>query len=251
MNKKIIIALITCLIVLIIITAIFISRGNNDTINNSINQPNITPISGLEDILPGTLVPTTNIQPGEIDIVSVSPQDRSSSIVKTQPIEISFSQPIQDSDFELRMIPELSYSQTIVDNKLIITPNEDFQMNTLYTYRIKIFSDLEKIRVYTFSTAGDEPIFRPNTAPETEDIQEYKNSERISNPDIYVMNHTPYESNSFGITGTFSDQSPAHFEFKVLLKEPNKNDSRAAFIIWLQSLDLTDEQIASLDITYE
>lgn len=246
MNKKIIIILTITILVLVLITYFLISRRPTTTEINS----TITPIVGLQDIVPGIIVPTTNIKPGELDIVAVSPVDGSSQITQTTPIEITFSQELKENEIEFIVSPEIAYTQALDGNKLIITPTEDFQTSTLYTYRVTILNDLQKIRIYTFSTAGNEPIYRPDTAPEDDDIKRYDESVRIEYPDIYLKNNTPYETTSFGITGTYSETA-SEFQFRVLLKEPNKNQARADFILWLQTLDLTDEQIDSLDITYE
>lgn len=229
--------------------AIYILLSRKSKTNN-VSTTAITPAAGLEDILPGTIIPTTDITPGQLDIVAVSPTDRSANIIQTTPIEITFSQEVDPKDIEFSISPELTFTQKIEGNKLIITPTENFQTSTLYTYGINIISDKKKIRMYTFSTAGDEPIYRPDTGPNEEAIKKYDESVRIRYPDIYLKNNTPYETTTFGITGTYSEQKE-YFEFKVLLKGANKNDARASFIVWLQTLDLTDQQIQSLDITYE
>ncbi|CAN5170608.1 hypothetical protein BH09PAT2_BH09PAT2_00290 [soil metagenome] len=244
MNKKIIVILTIVILILVVITFIILSRRN---ITSNISSK---PITGLEDISPGIIIPTNNIKAGQLDIVAVSPADLSSKITKTVPIEITFSQPIKANEIEFMISPDFSYDQTIEGNKLIISPKEDFKTSTLYTYSVNFLKDLQKVRMYTFSTAGDGPIFRPDTGPSKEEIIKYDESVRVRYPDIYLQNHTPYETTIFGITGTYSKQKE-HFEFKVLLKGTNKNDARNKFILWLQSLDLTDKQIESLDITYE
>lgn len=230
------------------VTYILLSRKSS---SNNADPVTPTPIANLPDIIPGVIVPTTEIKPGELDVVAVSPADMSTNLTTTVPIGITFSQFFKKEDIEFMISPKISYSQVIDNNKLIITPNEDYQPHTLYYYRVKFTKDIDKVRLYKFITAGEGPLIVPDTAPEEEDINRFEEKVRIERPDIYVQNNTPYENSQFGITGTFAKESPAHFEFKVLLKGANKNDSRGAFIIWLQSLDLTDAQIASLDITYE
>lgn len=246
MNKKIII-LTAVILLLVIFTYVIVSQMTKQKADTNITP---TPLAGLKDIQPGIIVPTQNIKPGELDIVNISPTDHQANVTSILPIEVTFSQPIKAQDVEFIISPEIPHTQAIEGNKLIITPTENFQTATLYTYRINILSDLQKIRMYTFSTAGSDDPKYPDTRPAEEEIAKYNSRVRINYPDIYVQNQTPYETSEFGITGTYSD-STNKFQFRVLLKGPNKNDSRADFIIWLQSLDLTDAQIAALDITYE
>ncbi len=246
-NKKIIIVLSITVIILIIITYVLMNRNTSD---NSSNPVTPTPAVGFEDVIPGILVDRNDITPDEIDILAVSPADQTSNIVETSPIEITFTQSIIESDVNFSISPDLTFNKQIEGNKLIISPSENFQPSTLYTYRIEIRENLEKIRMYTFKTAGQGPLNRPDTAPSDEVISQYEESIRIEYPDIYLQNKTPYETKTFGITGTYSNAA-REFQFRVLLKGANKNESRASFILWLQTLDLSDKQIESLDITYE
>ncbi len=246
MNKKIIIILSVVLLIIIIISVLLLraKQQTQKTPGTSI------PESTIAGVMPGILRPTTEIAPGELEVISVSPPDMSKDLVKTTPIEIVFSRPLTEEEVEFMISPELSYTKEFEGNKLIITPTENFEPRTLYTYRIKILSDIQKIRLYTFTTAGDGELQIPDTAPPDDVIKAYDESVRVSYPDIYLYNHTPYESKAFAITGTFSAEKNQNV-FNVLLKGVNKEESKAAFLIWLQSLDLTDEQIAGLDIIYE
>ena len=246
-NRKIIIILSFTLIFLVVVTIILLSQKTTHTPNTTIAP---TPVSGLEDVESGILRPTESMKPGELDVMAVSPADRTANITTTVPIEITFSRNLKENEVEFLISPDIKFTQTIDKNKLIITPANDYATSSLYTYRITIKNDPQKIRIYTFSTAGEGAIKRVDTAPSEDQIKAYDNTLRVQYPDIYLYNHTPYQTNSFAITGQFSDATNAD-KFTVYLKGTNKNQSRADFILWLQTLDLTDAQIQSLDIEYK
>ncbi len=246
MNKKIIIILSVCLVIIIIVTVLLLARGKN-TQNSS---PTPQPVSPIEGVMPGIIRPTNEVKVGEIDVVAVSPADMSTDLVKTVPIEITFSKPITDKDVEFMIGPDIPFTQQIEGNKLIITPTENFKTKTLYSYRIRITNELEKVRIYTFTTAGDGLLKIPDTGPSDEQIKAYDAVVRTEHPDIYVYNNTPYSNASFSVTAAFSEATNAN-KFTVILKDANKNQARADFILWLQSLDMTDEQIQTLDIEYK
>lgn len=71
-------------------------------------------------------------------------------------------------------------------------------------------------------------------------------------PDALVESYLPIDNYFYEATATMApEDSPDYFYFTVKLKIPEKDEAKKAFILWLESIGLTDKQIESLNITYQ
>lgn len=70
-------------------------------------------------------------------------------------------------------------------------------------------------------------------------------------PDLFVSNFLPYETQDFAASSDFTESPTSHFYFVVVLKNSNNNLSMEKFHQWLLSLGLEQQQIAQLDIRYK
>jgi len=69
---------------------------------------------------------------------------------------------------------------------------------------------------------------------------------------FYVNKNTPYEDNIFKVTAQLvSNGIPPIYIFTVNSKITDQNRLKQEVDVWLQSLDLTREQIDELDIRYQ
>lgn len=246
MNTKKIIIILG--IIVIFLTLIFLLM--NLLPRNQSTEGPIPTITSNPNLPTGIVVPTRDIAPGGFDIVSVEPQDQATNIPLDQIITITFNREFQENEIAFNISPPTPYRTYKERNKLIIFPQTTWETGTPYSYSVNFTADNEKVRLYGFTTTGPTPEFLPDTQPEgayEEEQERLKNN----NPDIYVTNQTPYEATSFKIESNFETQPPEHFYFIVTPKIEDDAKVREDVILWLQLLDLTDQQIQSLDIRYQ
>jgi len=213
---------------------------------NSISQ--ITPPS--KPILPTTpLLPTKIIMRNNLDVVSV-PINGSTNVALDTALHITLSKQFTLNDITFHISPNTPHLEVIEGNVLVITPETQWNKGTPYTFNIIFPDDKEKVRSYTFQTQGSPQQFLPDTRPEGY----YEESELLHKEnytDIYVTNKTPYANDVFSIRSEFDPTVPAHFYFIVTSKGEGLNGVQQAVNVWLQSLDLTQAQIDTLDIKYQ
>lgn len=204
----------------------------------------------LSEIPTGVVVPTQNIQPNELDIVSIDPKDKVQEVGLNTPIIITFSKAFQMNDIEFYISPNTPSSLEIKVTKLIIRPTEAWIPGTLYAYSINISADVSKVRLYSFTTTGPTTIGYPDTAPE-DYFQAELQKQKKERTDLYVSNQTPFETNIFSVSSDYTVEQPAHFYFTIVSKITDQNRLKQEVDVWLQSLDLTQDQISNLDIRYQ
>lgn len=208
---------------------------NNQTINNEV-QPT------------GVVVPTREVPANTLEVVNIDPRDQAKNISVNKVITITFSQEFAESDVSFSLSPNSPHEQRIEGNKLIITPNSNWEAGTQYGYSINFANDNQKVRLYTFTTTGPTAEYLPDTQPEGLQEQEAQ-SQLEEDPNLYVSNHTPYESGTFYVTSEYDPNPPAHFYLLVRLKDQSRGQQD--FNVWLQTLNLTQEQINSLDVRFQ
>lgn len=244
MNTKVTILILTVVVIILAIFLVIINRNTSQPDpSNQTNPTNTEEPTGI-------IVPTTSLRQGELDIVRVKPQDFQKDIPTNTKIEITFSREPKPDEITFYIGPSIEYDQEIKGRTLIITPREELAQGTQYTHSVNFRDDNQKIRLYKFVTKGTPQEFLPNTYP-SDLIEREEQATKSSHPDIYLTNQTPYESNVFRITATFEPKIPAHFFFTVKPKIADTERVRQDVDVWLQSLDLTSEQISNLDIRYE
>jgi len=238
--KKIIIILTGILIVLFSIFFIVNFFRNNETGEN--------PVENVEPT--GIVIPTESITAGKLDVVAIDPEDDAQNIALDRTIEITFSRTLTDEEIEFFINPNTTHTATIEDNKLLVSPQNQWEPGTYYNYSVNFPGDRQKVRLYRFTTTGPTQEFLPDTQPEGL-YEETLNEQKNERPDIYVANNTPYESGTFSARADFESKPPAHYYLIVTKKINDEEKVRQDVNLWLQQLDLSNEQIAGLDIRYE
>lgn len=237
--KKIIIIL--SLVILILIGVLFIIgtfAGKSAPTGNDPNLPT------------GIIVPKSEQSENKLDIVQIDPSDQQGNIAIDKKITITFNKPFTRDEVEFTITPNTPHSFEIQDNKMIISPATNWENGTLYTYFFNFENDDEQVRLYRFTTTGPTSEFLPDT--QTEGLyEEVLNEQKVEHPDTYVANNTPFENAFFSIRTDFDPNPPAHNYFIVTQKTENEEEVQQAVNVWLQQLDLSTEQIQSLDIRYE
>ncbi len=194
-----------------------------------------------------TPFPTNGIQ--HLSIIKTTPLDKAINIPLSSDIFITFNSSQQINQVTVNAVPAIQYTQSILGNTLVLTLSQVLQSNTKY----QISTSLPGGSPYTFSftTIGNTITPSPDTR-DTNLFNKIKANEREKSPDVYVSNNSPYHNQDFSISYNFVSGTPTgHFHFTVILLNPDKNVVQASFINWLKSLDMTDEQIQRLDITYQ
>ena len=238
--KKIIIILTSILIILFTIFFIVNYFGNNETGEK--------PVETVEPT--GIIIPTASIVAGELDIVAIDPEDDAQNIALDRNIEITFSRTFTQNEIEFFINPNTTHAATIEDNKLIVKPQNQWESGMHYNYSVNFTDDNQKVRLYRFTTTGPIQEFLPDTQPEGL-YEETLNEQKTERPDIYVANNTPYESGTFSVRADFESKPPAHYYLLVTQKIDNEEKVKQDVNVWLQQLDLSNEQITGLDIRYE
>jgi hypothetical protein len=238
--KKII--LILTAIVLLLLGVLFLINWLNNQPDNNVDEIRSKPT--------GIILPTSELSPNKLDIVRIDPKDQIINVELNKEITITFTKKFTADELEFFLTPNTPHEIRIEDNKLIVTPATSWDTGTLYTYFFNFKDDPEQVRLYRFTTTGPTPEYAPDT--ETEGLYEaVMNEQKMKYPDTYVTNNTPYESNTFSVTADFDPNTPAHNYFVVKKKIDNEEQVRQDVNVWLQQLDLSTEQIESLDIRYE
>jgi len=238
--KKIIIILTGILIVLFTIFFIVNFFRNNETGEN--------PVENVEPT--GIVIPTESITAGKLDVVAIDPQDDTQNIALDRTIEITFSRTFTQKEIEFFINPNTPRNAIIEGNKLLITPQNQWEPGMHYNYSVNFPDDRQRVRLYRFTTTGPTQEFLPDTQPEGL-YEETLNEQKTDRPDIFVANNTPYESGTFSVRANFESKPPAHYYLIVTKKIADEEKVRQDVNLWLQQLDLSNEQIAGLDIRYE
>ena len=235
-KKRIFIAIAAALLLVFPAIGLLLQKKNTD---QNLNQ-------NIKILNNGTKPSLEPARIAKLEILSVAPADGAGKVPLDARIEITFDKPDTQNDTEFSIHPQLLYDLTWKDNKMIVSPRENYGSGTVYTYIIKYQSTPIPSQTYTFTTIG-KPVQQPDTQPEG-GAEFEKAFQRELHPDVYLSNNVPYSSDTFSVTGEFTAEPEGHFKFSVnILKTTGQED----FIAWLKTLLLTDEQIASLDIIYE
>jgi hypothetical protein len=235
-NRRIIYILIGGIFILGIAVLLLLAVRNNSQSSNTTLNPT------------GIIIPTNKISPNTLDIVSIDPKDQTQNVSLDKKIIISFSKTFSENEIQFSITPNTPHSTSIEGNNLVISPSTNWEAGTHYGFSINFTNDNQKVRLYEFTTTGPTQEYLPDTQPSGLYEQE-QNTQRDSDPNLYVSNQTPYESSTFYLTSEFESNPPAHFYIIVHIKDTNTG--QADFNAWLQSLNLTQDQINSLDVRYQ
>jgi|GEM_PF-3118079 len=198
----------------------------------------------------GIIVPTTQIQQGELDVISVSPLDGSTKISQKQVIKITFSRAFKKKEIEFLIGPESIFIQEIKENILTVRPVSGWTEGTYHTFTVNFPQDLEKVRLYHFTTDGTPAETLPDTRDEAL-LNASDEKQREQSPDVYLSNQAPFQNDTFSIRYEFEPTVRAHFYFIVTPKTSNQEQVQQSLNAWMQFHGLSQEQIQTLDIRYQ
>lgn len=241
-TKKIIIILIIVIVLLALVLLLINTLRSNSSSTTTSTDSTALPTA--------VLIPSRNIPQGGLDIIAVEPKDQTANTPLNQIITITFSRSFRDNEITFFLGLGTPYTTRKEGNKLIISPQTAWETGTPYTYSVNFAEDNEKVRLYRFTTTGPTPEFLPDTQPEGA-YEKQEADLKENHTDYYVNNNTPYETTTFSVVSEFNPNPPDHFFFIVTSKGADKTQARDDFNIWLQSLDLSNEQIGTLDIQYK
>jgi Bacterial Ig-like domain len=206
-----------------------------------------------EQKLPGPLPTPTpvsvNQQKNGFAVQTTFPPNGTKQTSLQQTVTLSANQPVTTNDFVLEMQPNFPHTLDAQGTTITIKPTQQLQPGTTYSYRIRYkdgtFSDW-----YSFTTVGNPPT---GTPPAQDNIPQLEDQwDRISQPDVFLYNQIPYkqayETADFSVTGDFSSTQNGHIFFTVTVKTAQ---GKQAFLNWVKSTGLTDQQIPNLDIRYQ
>ena len=229
MKKTLLLIIGLVLLALLVITSsIFISKKNRQKPSSFIPIPSPVRIQTEQNI--------------PLQIITTNPTDKQVAVPISQIITITFNKPVSAKDISFTIEPNTSYLTTITKNQLFISFSPPLLQSTTYTIK---FNNLPIRNTYTFTTANANAIKTNDNASESLTIWS-----RAYKPDLYIYNQLPHDTSDYSITGSMTQIKPYHFYFNVSLLGTNKDQSKQAFVSWLQSLGLTDTQIQGLDIRY-
>ncbi|OGG06245.1 hypothetical protein A3D05_03720 [Candidatus Gottesmanbacteria bacterium RIFCSPHIGHO2_02_FULL_40_24] len=240
-TKKNIIIVLFGLIILLLPVIYWLNAGKNKTQTTELDNNKI--IQNDSNYTDST-APDYDTNIALYKIISVFPPDETQNIPLETSLTITFDQPVKKEVIEFSSNPAFPYEMGIKDNQLEITPKSVLEEGTKYTYIVKYKNYSLPSATYSFTTAGslqNIPDTMPEGAAEAERL-----FQRENHPDVYLANFTPYDSGSFSVQSEFLSDTNL-FRFTVIQKTSAAKDD---FTNWLKSLQLSDQQIGTLDISY-
>lgn len=233
LNTKIAVILILTLLILFMILLL-----KNRTKENNNQSANIT---GNQTANPSPLISQTHYK-----IIAVNPADQEKNVSLKSKIEITLNSEIENGRVQFFIDPKVPFSMAVNGNFITITPEINFQPGTKYTYILRFAGQTLPSRTYAFFSTGSITNI-PDTRP-IEGEKQQAEFQRENHPDVFLSNNVPYQTAAFSVESEFASSPVGHFRFTVTQKSTaGKND----FLSWLQSLELTEDQITNLDIIYE
>ncbi|MFW5703635.1 MAG: Ig-like domain-containing protein [Patescibacteria group bacterium] len=245
--KKIIIPVAIGLLVIIILMILILSQliGRRSSKNDRTSTdlvPSITPVDAFTG---------DNNQP-ELRVVSTKPDDGAMNVSLTTPVEITFDKDLDLHELEIEVFPEVPFVASPEGKMLTVTFQEPLQESTIYTYTIYREAEVQLEYIYAGSFTALGPTPTPIEYRSAQVFEEEMQRERLTNPDIYLANFIPYEAETFTFDGELYDLTEeTTFKYTVTIKQGSEEEAREAVTEWLSSLELTPEQINSLEITYK
>lgn len=237
-QKRIILLLILALFIFLLITLMLLGGRKVGTLFFPFS-PTPTPIGGTR-VLPK--INTTN----SINVTSVDPEDGATNIPINQTIHITFSRPIDANEVTFIANPPFQFTASVADNVLTIKPSANLSQYTVYSYFVTFLSFLPS-KTFTFTTSSPNPSITPFVGDTARNHSDQNN--KITLPDLFLANQCPYTTKDFTIDAIDTPYPKDHFFFNVTLNKYNPA-AKQAFIDWLHSLTLSDEQIGKLEIHY-
>ncbi len=221
--------------ILFIIISINISNSTNKTNKKLLPSPTPTIQNKTQQVSP-----TPNI-----DVISTQPNNNATDVPLDTQIVITLNQAIDGNNVNVSITPNNAVFSTITNqNTIRITSQNQLQADTIYTLTIKYAPNVPAY-IYAFRTIGapsGDTFSFPHQAADVNDIR--------SAPDVFLARRTPYEGTDFKVNSELSD-STGYFVFTVTITSNDKQTAQQDFLNWALSQGLTQEQVRSLQITYQ
>lgn len=196
-----------------------------------------------------TITPTTTVPEKSLSVIYSSIKDKGINVSLSSPLIIKFNKNIENQSISTSILPEQEIVSIIENNTLTITPVFPFHPSTIYSLTITSNPKNSLLASFVFTTEGPTPTTNPDTRPANEP---YQTDEKLKNtrPDVYLSNKAPYFGQDFSVTYEFIKTPKSHFAFNVTLLN-NKESSKKAFVSWVRSFGISENQIEQLDIRYK
>lgn len=235
MNKKIVLIIISA-ILLLLFGGLLLSRSNKTGTRGPIST--ITPVPYIP---PVTQPPPTSTEPN-LSIIDALPADKSTDNPPDQTIYVTFNKNVP-SDIVFSLSPDVPHTTNGSNNVFSVSFSTALATKSVYVYTISS-KQYNFSQSFTFTTADP-------TSGQDNVSQDIINASRQNQPDLYLYNQVPYTTATFAVSGSFQSTPQNHFAFIVTLERTNTDKSKQDFINWVKSLGLTDQQIQTLDISYQ
>lgn len=248
MNKKILIILLSLgLLVLFSFIISFLAGYKSENIIPFASFPTPTPVSapGFSRNTPGGTTDTTNAS--RLKIVGINPENGAKQVPLTQPIIITFAQPVATESVSFTLFPEVDYVISSRLNSLIITPTSTYYPNVIYSFTLATLSG-DTLTSGSFSSGDSQTPTQPLSEdyPYTDKLADAEQRQKF--PDVFLAGYIPYDGTSFSVNDDFSSSPSGHYIFHVFQDAKSaKND----FLTWLKKLGMTQDQINRLEVTYQ
>lgn len=177
-----------------------------------------------------------------ISVVSTKPADQDTEVDSKSTISITFNDPVRQEDVSVSFAPPISYTQTLIKNVAVYSPQEQLLPNLTYYG----FVSVKGLPTYTFSftTVSDTSKAAPDYANE---IQAEINKHNY--PDHYLASFMPYATKDFTAVSDYTYEPEEHFAFFITLFG-DKEAAKQIFLRWALSTGLTVAQLEQLDIRF-
>ncbi|MGH7245671.1 MAG: Ig-like domain-containing protein [Candidatus Levyibacteriota bacterium] len=182
-----------------------------------------------------------------IHVISTTPPNKAINTPLNQKITIVLDKFVSEKDITFSTFPQANLTLSIDRNIINATISGEFFPSTTYKY-VVTYKNYPLPITYSFTTEGPTPTPRPKLSVSVKTMRDDWNRE--NHPDIFLSSQLPQDTNTFSADYRFTQIPYAHYAFTVTAKI-DANAAKTDFISWMKSLGITDEQIQTLDITYQ
>jgi len=196
-----------------------------------------------------TVVPTEEVaEPGALQVVKTLPESGAEGVDLEAEVVVSFNREFTLNEISIEFFDtrfnSVAFQLKALGQALTLIPDNPLEQSTVYTVRIRdrYIRTLKELRFLT-KTVSPSPDTRPVAA-----VTETVLRNRLERPDVYLANILPYESQDF--TMVLETDAEGYFTFVVTQGRLNGELLKEAVKNWLLSLELTEAQIATLNLEY-
>ncbi|MCX7996198.1 MAG: hypothetical protein N2691_00355 [Patescibacteria group bacterium] len=179
-------------------------------------------------------------------ILSVEPDQETPLATTGASLVIRLSQPVTTTGIKIEFNPAALYGYQVTNDTVRIRFARPLEPGRQYAYAIT--KDTGEAVFGLFLTAGPTPTpgIMVNDPAINETIDKLQLQE---NPDLYLHNRIPYETDRFRITSELRTEPETYYAFRVVSRDGT--DVQAEVEAWMRSIGLPQSAIDRLSITYE